>query len=276
MRNLIIILLVLSAFNLSCKKDSPYHIRKPESVVWNPVTQTYLISNAGSGIILSLKNKFEFFVFNKAKLVSPKGMAIQGNTLYVADLNRVVGFDLKKGKKTYELDIPGARFLNDVAAAPDNTIYISDTETNSIVILDPATNKLDFFRHKDLSRPNGLYFIRQDGTDFLYICSFRPNAPVQLLNLKTRELTSIPKTETTNADGITRETDGSWLVSSWADSTVYKYSPDFSVRSSLQDKYRSPADIFYSLENKELAIPEFETNLIKFISQADTTTTKKK
>jgi DNA-binding beta-propeller fold protein YncE len=271
LRKTILLLLIISAFLLGCPKKDPYKIQKPESVVWSPVTKTYLISNAGSGIILSLIDKYKFEIFNKFKLISPKGMAIHQNTLYVADVYRVVGLDLKTGKKTFLHKFPKSSFLNDVDTSPDGKVYVSDTQNNLLYILTPATDKVETIRDKALYRPNGLYYVKLDGAENLYIASFQPKAKIQVLNLKTKTITSLPGTEVPLADGITREIDGSWLVSSWGDSLIYKFSPDFTVRSSFYEKYRSPADIFYSKENKELAVPHFETNQVSFITQVDST-----
>jgi DNA-binding beta-propeller fold protein YncE len=269
MRKLVIALFIILSVALSCKKEEPVRVNQPESVVWNPVTKSYLVSNVGNGYILSILDKNEFSVFNKSKLNAPKGMAIQGNTLYVADLTRLVGFALATGKQVFELPISGAAYLNDVACDADSMVFVSDTQKDFIAIVNTATKKVEFFRDEYLSQPNGIYFLRQDVTDFLYICSFRPKAPIQVLNLMTAKLTSLPMAIVSNADGITREPDGSWLVSSWTDKTVYRFSSDFLTKSQLQGKYQSPADIYYSRENGELVIPEFETNLVDFIKTGE-------
>lgn len=265
MRITIIFLMLITAFGLSCKKEQSFQLDRPESIIWNPLTETYLISNVGSGTILSLRDKFTFDVFNQSKLDSPKGMAILDNVLYVADVTRVVGFDLKTGKQTFEQAIPDAVFLNDVTADNDKSIFVSDSRSNFIVRIVPETGLTEFFRNPELVSPNGLFYARQDNKDLLYIVSMEADTPIRTLDLFSKELTAVPIHKLTRADGITREPDGSWLISSWADSTVYKFSPDFKTSSRLQQKYQSPADIFYSMENHELAIPQMQLNLIQFI-----------
>jgi len=271
MHKFFIILFIIATITLSCQKKNPYIINKPECVVWNPITRTYLISNAGSGIILSLKNKFTFKVFNKTQLVSPKGMKIQGNTLFVTDINRLVGLNTQTGKKTYEYKFAQDAFLNDVETSADNMVYISDTNKNNIVMMNLQDRKPDFFTHKELSKPNGLYYVKGDSSGLLYIVSFRKEAPVQVLNLTSRELFSIPNSAVSMADGIARQNDGTWLISSWADSTIYKFSPDFSVKSALRGKFSTPADFFLNIPKVELAIPMFETNQISFVTKTETT-----
>lgn len=272
MRIAVLLLFVLCLIFISCqKKQNPYELNRPESVIWNPATHTYLISNAGSGYILALQDKFKFIVFNKAKLQSPKGMAILGNNLFVSDINRLVGFDLVTGEQTFELAIPASEFLNDVTADMDKMVYVSDSQKSMIAMVDTDSKTTRYFRHSKLANPNGLYHLRENEAEFLYIVSLRDNAPVQRLDLKTEELISFAGTEISRADGLTRDKSGHWLVSSWADSTIYRFSPDFQVRSQLREKYTSPADIFYSIINDELVIPLMQSNLLQFVNIADTT-----
>jgi sugar lactone lactonase YvrE len=271
MRKLLIPILLLCALSFACSDKERYKLRNPESVVWNPVTKTYLISNAGGNNILSLKDKYEFFVFNKKPLGSPKGMAIADNTLYVADRNLLVGFDLKTGKRTYRLPIPDAVFLNDVAASNDGMVYVSDTEKNCIFLVNTETGKVETYRNKNMLKPNGLFFFYDEGNPSLAYVSFRDQAPLEILNLRTKALKVIPGTYMSFADGIARDREGSWLVSSWADSTVWKFSPDFTQRSRLEEKYDSPADIFFNSLNNELAIPSFNGKTVTFVAKVDTT-----
>ena len=62
-------------------------------------------------------------------LHAPKGMAIVGDTLWVTDVDTLRGFDRRTGRPLASVDLAahGAVFLNDVAAAPDGSLYISDT-----------------------------------------------------------------------------------------------------------------------------------------------------
>lgn len=64
-----------------------------------------------------------------APLHMPRGMFIEGDTLWVADIDGVHGFDRRTGAQLTFIDFtvhePG--FLNDVAAAPDGTLYVTDT-----------------------------------------------------------------------------------------------------------------------------------------------------
>ena len=62
-------------------------------------------------------------------LHAPKGMAISGDTLWVADLDAVRGFNRRSGAPlgSHHLGSAGALFLNDVTVGPDGSLYITDT-----------------------------------------------------------------------------------------------------------------------------------------------------
>src|SRR5439155_18120539 len=64
---------------------------------------------------------------NKVKLDAPKGMAIAQGVLYVADLTNVRKFDLKTGAPKGDIPIAGSTFLNDMTAAADGKVYVSDS-----------------------------------------------------------------------------------------------------------------------------------------------------
>ncbi len=264
---LILTALALMGTSLSCKKkDNTYVIMNPESVVWNPVTNTYLISNAGGGKILGLKDKKEFFLFNKTPLNSPKGMTIMGQTLYVTDINQVVGYKLADGKEVFRVKIPAAKFLNDIAAAPDSILYISDMKGNAILSLDIRSKKTKAFTAKQLREPNGLYYLQQGKDKLLYIVSFHANALTTVFNTATGSFTTFPGTEVSMADGITQDAEGNWLVSGWQNKAIYKFKPDWSMMTRLPDKVDSPADIYFNTLANELCIPQFNTNQISFTS----------
>lgn len=62
------------------------------------------------------------------RLDAPKGMAIIGSRLFVADIDRVVGFDLERRARVFEAAIGGGdTLLNDLAVENDETLLVTDT-----------------------------------------------------------------------------------------------------------------------------------------------------
>ena len=65
-------------------------------------------------------------------LNAPKGLRSYRGTLWAADIDEVVGLDVASGQVTSRIKIADAKFLNDLATAPDGTIYTSDSFANRI------------------------------------------------------------------------------------------------------------------------------------------------
>ena len=64
-------------------------------------------------------------------LNAPKGMAIIGDTLYVADITHVRFFHRDTGEPLGEIEIPGATFVNDLAAGRGGWLFVSDTDVSA-------------------------------------------------------------------------------------------------------------------------------------------------
>jgi hypothetical protein len=62
-------------------------------------------------------------------LHAPQGLALTGDTLWVADVDVLRGFDRRTGRPVAAVDLAplGAVFLNDVAVGPDGVLYVTDS-----------------------------------------------------------------------------------------------------------------------------------------------------
>lgn len=76
-----------------------------------------------------------------SRLDAPKGMAVTGGILYVADIDRIAAFDTATGARRPDHALPpgGPAFANDLAAEPAGTLLVTDTLRNAVYRLDPAT-----------------------------------------------------------------------------------------------------------------------------------------
>jgi sugar lactone lactonase YvrE len=115
----------------------------PESVRWDREQQLWWVSNInvgpmkdGNGFIsrLGADGQMDSLRFiesgrNGVTLHAPRGLALVGDTLWVADIDAVRGFHRRTGEPlaTVDLSALGALLLNDIAAAPDGTLYVTDT-----------------------------------------------------------------------------------------------------------------------------------------------------
>lgn len=114
----------------------------------------------GDGFVskLTLDGKVENLNFISG-LNAPKGMGIIGNTLYIADIDTLKGFDLKTKKEVFSLVFKGVNFLNDITVKDSNTLFISASDVGAIYEVN-VSNKT-YEKLMDFTTANGLFY--EDG-----------------------------------------------------------------------------------------------------------------
>lgn len=150
-------------------------------------------------------------------LDAPKGIAIVGDILLVADLTRIHEVDLATGNIRRSITVPDATFLNDVTSDGD-VAYISDLLTDSIWRYASGEVSL-WLSDPQLSHPNGVFI---DG-DRLLVGSwgaglrgdFTTDVPGSLLSVSLDSQTiSVVVSEVGNIDGIAR-IGSTIIISDW-------------------------------------------------------------
>jgi hypothetical protein len=110
--------------------------QSPESAYYHAASNAVFVSSINGGITEKDGNGYISRLTPEGKVVNakwatglngPKGIRSVGNTLWVADIDEVVGIDIGTGKISSRVAVEGATFLNDLATAPDGTIYVSDS-----------------------------------------------------------------------------------------------------------------------------------------------------
>ena len=112
-------------------------------------------------------------------LNAPKGLGLQGATLFVADIDEVRLFTRATGAPLGARPVPGATFLNDLAVGPDGTVYVTDsglkagpqgflpTGTDAVYRFDRAGRAVAVARDTALEHPNGVLAEQGKLTDAL-------------------------------------------------------------------------------------------------------------
>lgn len=252
----------------------------PESVVHDSVDDVYLVSNINgnptatddNGFISRLTPAGEVHGLKwidgasaAVTLNAPKGMAIAGDVLYVADITAVRMFDRKSGEPRGAITVPGATFLNDVAAGPDGAIYVTDSGlrpdfspsgTDAVYrIKDGALSPVA--RSQNLRNPNGITVLPGGR---LFVVTFTQEGVVYELSADGRQsqVRNLPRGQ---LDGVEAVADQVLLVSSWAASAVYRVSG--TAVEILVPNVPSPADIGYDRQRERVLIPLFQGNQVR-------------
>lgn len=161
-------------------------------------------------------------------LDAPKGMAIVGETLLVADLTRLHEIDLATGTLLRSLDVKGAVFLNDITSDGEQA-YISDFMGNRIWYYQ-AGDMTIWLEDEALAQPNGLFLDEER----LVVGSwgqglrddFSTEIPGALLavDLETQAISTIVPS-LGNLDGVVRIGDV-LLVSDWITGQLFEVGAD--------------------------------------------------
>lgn len=250
----------------------------PESVVWDEVADVYLVSNVNGGATDHDDNGFiarvapppDLRVLDPAwidgaapeiALDGPKGMAIAGDVLYVADIDRVRMFDRATGAPRGEVVLPGALFLNDVTVA-GGVVYATDTGVDAR--LEPTTVQNVWAIEGGVPRPvasgavlggpNGV--VVADGA--VWVVGFVDGTLYRLAPDGRTVGEALPEG---TLDGIVVLPDGRFAVTSWEAAGVFVGRPG-AWRLAIED-VPSPADLGIDAKRGLLLIPSFAENRVE-------------
>lgn len=155
------------------------------------------------------------------KLNAPKGLIAIGETLYVADIDRVVGFRMRDGKQTFEMDLAatGAKFLNAFARYDDRRLLLSSTDLGKVFVLDLPSRKVSELQFD--TPPNGPNGLKKQGNRLVVVewgSDNQANGNIKLYKLDGMNA-KLEKTFTPDPaglfDGVVDMGANRWLVSNW-------------------------------------------------------------
>jgi sugar lactone lactonase YvrE len=249
----------------------------PESFIVDPETGAYFISNIngnptdkdGNGFITKLgpdgKVAALKFIASSpaAPLHAPKGLAIAGKTLFVADIDHVRGYDKHSGKPVHDVDFTPlkAQFLNDLACDAQGAVYVSDTFADFIAKFSAADPKPAIVAQGEkLGNPNGLCVHPKTGR--LLVVTWGTG---QVLELGSDGALKPAVAGTfKNLDGIDFDAEGNLYFSSFTDCKVYKVGADGKA-AVFYEEPGTPADISIDRKKGLLLIPVFKGNAAKAV-----------
>ncbi|TGQ28075.1 ATP/GTP-binding protein [Mesorhizobium sp. M00.F.Ca.ET.216.01.1.1] len=139
-------------------------LEQPESALFDAAGKRIIVSNIvgnpgevdGNGYLSVLSPDGKLVTQHWTDgMDAPKGMAISGGRLYVADITKVRVVDLATGKLVSTIDVPNTVFLNDMTTDVSGKVYVTDMLADAIYRLDGDRPEL-FIRDAALASPNGI------------------------------------------------------------------------------------------------------------------------
>ena len=186
-------------------------------------------------------------------LNDPKGIAITQDRLFVSDVTELIEADRKTGEILKKHTAPGCQFLNDVAIDPEGNVYVSDTRTSEIYLLDTNGDFKLWLADKNLDNPNGLLI--QDNT--MYIASWGRDSAggrVSKIDMSTKVITVVTPDIVGNLDGIRPYDENRFIISDWQSGSIYLMHKDGTLDKVVQVG-QSVGDIAYLQDKKLLLLP---------------------
>lgn len=249
--------------------------KNPESALFDAAAGVVYVSNVdgdptgkdGKGFISKVAPDGKVVVMEWVTgLDAPKGLAKAGDKLYVADIDQLVEIDVAAGKVLNKFPAKDAKFLNDVAAGPDGSVYVSDMATNTIWRLQNGTFGI-FLQDEKLENPNGLLV---EGNTLLVAAwgvmtdGFATKVPGHLKKVSLTDKSISPFGDGSpmgNLDGLEPFGDGAYLASDWMAGKVMRIGRKGKSRV-LLDLGQGAADLGYDQKTGTAFIPQMKTGVL--------------
>jgi hypothetical protein len=157
----------------------------------------------------------------KSGLNAPKGMIAHNGVLYVADIDRVLGWRMSDGRQVFELDLSatGVRFLNAFAAFSGHRLLLSATDQNKVYVIHTQHPRYEELRFDVPPQgPNGLDLSGQILTVAEWGSDDRANGKIRQYRLTGNQASQIKAYEVTPPgyfDGVVGLGGQRYVVSNW-------------------------------------------------------------
>jgi sugar lactone lactonase YvrE len=241
--------------------SSSAQLSQPESAVYDPPRNRYLISNYANGRIIEIDENGTQSIFAPGKN-SSAGLHIVGDTLYVGCGSQgVLGYNLETGEEVVDITIPGSQLLNDISSDSSGNLYVSDPYGDKVYRI-----SLDDYSYSILAYiewPNGVLF--DDDNNRLLICA-STERNMYAVNLENDMLNLLFYVGLGHLDGLAEDIAGNFYISAQGPDAVYRYDKDFSQPPEMvSDGHDAPADIYYDKLNEILVVPNIAGTTVDFV-----------
>ena len=272
MKKLLLLLALLPAAALAKDPVKITGLKMPESALQAKNGTIYIseineFGKDGDGQISKVDTKGNVTVFATG-MDDPKGLAMIGEKLYVADKNRVLEVNKDGTWQVYgaQMAFPGTPvFLNDLEADKLGNLYVSDSgdlkSGGQIYKITKGGEKVSIVvdsKNPDILAPNGLLF---EGRNNLLSVDFESGI-LYRVNLSTGKTTKLAE-GFGGGDGMVKTSAGKIYISSWKDGKVYRVGAGKAHM--VKQGYKAAADIALSNDEKYLMVPDMKAGELDFI-----------
>lgn len=241
--------------------ETSVELKTPESVLYCEDQDVIYVSNIngdpseknGKGFISLLNADGTVNDFNWIEnLNAPKGMAVYKGKLYVADIDQLVEIDIRGGNILKKYDAPGAVFLNDVAACMNGMIFVTDTRTAKIHVLNKGAFSV-WMEGKPFETPNGLY----TESGLLYV----GDKNIYKVDIASKQVTQIIE-DAGGVDGLEKNNEGEFVFSNWPGRIfIHRNGKNYKLHDSTAEEINT-ADIDFALKYNWVLVPTFFDNRV--------------
>lgn len=251
--------------------QNPYGVIVDEKTGFIYVSNTNGLPDArdDNGFISRLKGdgtvdqiKFVDGAAKEITLHAPKGMAIIGTTLYVADIDKLHAFDLASGKQLFDVNfgnLPIQHFY-DVCLGPDNALYLADGPGSVIyhINLSKMHEVTPFASGEALGQPRSVmwYQPRQ-----IFIVGATGSGQVLAFD-QAGKRQFVPAISFKGPGGMAADDAGNIYITSPTTPAIYRIAPNFALFSFVLS-VSSPTDAAWQASAKQIIITSYDANIVQ-------------
>jgi hypothetical protein len=262
---LTITLFLLSIITYSQKLEklwsSPAEFQTPESVLYLHDQEMLFVSNMGptkdiknyDGFIslLSPNGEIENLQWVRG-LNDPKGIAVSGKNLYIADMNELIVIDYESAKIERRYPLPKAKFMYDVTSTENKMIFVSDMLDQRIYLVNNG-NITSWKYDSRLKNVNGLWADKGK----LYAA----NDTIWEIDIETQEMKELV-CNTGGIDGLQKLGENEFVFSNWGGRIFFSKNDEIIKLLDTSESKINAADIYYASELGILFVPTFNGNTV--------------
>ena len=247
-------------------------VNAPESAYYDATSNAIFVSSINGDVLAKDGNGYISRLAADGKVVNakwatglnaPKGLRSVGGTLWVTDIDEVVAIEIASGRITSRVKIDGAKFLNDLATAPDGTVYASDSQTFRIYAVKDGNASMFVEIAEPIETPNGVLV---DGNRLIVGTMGAPGARgaqegppsggrLIAFDLRTKAKTEITPQPIGGIDGIESDGRGGFLVTDVFGMRLLHVSASGTTRTLLQ--FTAAGADFGYIASRQVAVVPF-------------------